>query len=76
MVSLHSDWRQLARRLAVGAGALCALLSLIQNAPPHVASLRGALTAAGVLAVARLGLFALERAVAADRQRATTEEGF
>lgn len=53
--SADEPWLGFGRRLAVAAGALAALVSLLVGAPLSVASLRGALTCAGVWAVARAG---------------------
>ena len=58
--------RALGWRVAAGSGALFALWSLIRHVPPHVAALRGTLALVAVLLGWRFGLFALERALAAD----------
>jgi hypothetical protein len=56
-ITAHSVERGLAalgRRVAVAAGALAALVSLLVDAPVWVASVRGAATATCVLVVVRL----------------------
>lgn len=53
------EWFALGRRLAVGAGAACALLSLLHDAPPSTAALRGALAWAAVMLHFRLSARAL-----------------
>jgi hypothetical protein len=52
--SLESDLATLGRRVAVGAGALAALVSLLVDAPVWVASARGAATLLAVLFVLRI----------------------
>ncbi len=47
------------RRVAVGAGALVALVSLLVDAPVWVCSARGAVTALAVLLILRLALAGL-----------------
>ena len=64
--SLHPAWQALATRLAVAAGAIVALVSMLEHTPAWVASLRGALTFFVVRTVARWGLTALEQALSAD----------
>ena len=54
----------LGRRVAVGSGALIALLSLLVDAPVWVASARGAVTAVAVLLVVRIASASLERGAA------------
>jgi hypothetical protein len=49
--SLESVWRQFGRNLAVAAGALTALCSLMFHVPVWVASMRGAIVFAGLLFV-------------------------
>jgi len=53
--ALAEAWRALGRQLAVVAGSGVALLSLIQDTPVRIASLRGAMTWASVLAITSLG---------------------
>ena len=48
------------RRVAVGAGALIALVSLLADTPVWVASARGAVTALAVLLVVRLALAGMQ----------------
>lgn len=52
------------RRVAVGSGALVALVSLLVDAPVWVASARGAGTALAVLLVVRFAQASLDRAAA------------
>jgi hypothetical protein len=52
--------------LAVAAGSLAALLSLLSHVPVPIACLRGAAAWALVLVVSRIGLVALERALTLD----------
>ncbi len=74
-VSLQATWRSLAHRAAVAGGCLAALISLFHHVPVSTASLRGAAAYAVVLLVARLGLYALEHALALEaRQEAQDEE--
>ena len=47
-------WLALAKRIAVAAGALAALVSLIYDTPLWVASLRGALTWLALVVLARV----------------------
>jgi len=62
---LSLQWLALARHLAVGAGALVALVSLIVDAPLETASLRGALTVIALLVVTRYAHRAIAWALAA-----------
>ena len=55
--------------LAVGVGALAALVSLLCGTPVWVASLRGAVACVGIALVVRLGLRALRASAAADARR-------
>lgn len=73
-VRLHPTWHSLARRSAVAAGALTALVSLFEHAPVWVASLRGAAAYFAVALAARYGLAALEQALSADAERAEERE--
>ncbi len=73
-VSLRLAWRPFERRVAVAAGCLVALISLFHHVPVSVASLRGGLAFASVLAVMKLGLFALEKSLAADKAAGRGEE--
>ena len=57
--SLEVVWRQFGRNLAVAAGALTALCSLMFHVPVWVASLRGAVVLAGLLLVNRVSCAAL-----------------
>ena len=66
-------WRDLGRSLATGAGALCALLSLLSGTTVSTACVRGAVALFGVLLLTRLGAAAL-RAIEAVEQRAQLEE--
>jgi len=73
---LHQAWHALATRLAVAAGTLAAIISLMQHTPVWVASLRGAIAFFIVRTVARWGLTALGVALQADREReAESEQG-
>lgn len=65
---LGSDpaWQALGRRLAVGSGALFALLSLLRDTSVQLAALRGAGVLLAVSLVWRLGTLALAHALAAD----------
>ena len=71
---LHQAWHALATRLAVAAGTLAALISLMQHTPVWVASLRGAIAFFIVRMVARWGLTALTVALKADRQHSDAGE--
>ena len=73
-VSLRLAWRPFGRRLAVASGCLAALISLFNHVPVSVASLRGGLAFASVLVVMKLGLFALEKSLAADATAGDGEE--
>ena len=66
--SLQGTWQSLAHRLAVAGGCLAALISLLNDVPVSMASLRGAAAYAAVLVVAKLGLIALLRAVSIEEQ--------
>lgn len=59
--SVGSGLSALGRRVAVGSGALIALVSLLVDAPVWVASLRGAATAVAGLLVVRIASATLER---------------
>ena len=67
--SLHPIWRALARHLAVAAGALVALISMLYHTPAWVAALRGGATWFAVHTCARIGLALLERAIVQDAAR-------
>ncbi len=54
-ISLELALASFGRRIAVAAGALVALVSLLVEVPVWVASLRGGLTTISVLLVVRLG---------------------
>ncbi|MCZ6597403.1 MAG: hypothetical protein O7B99_07190 [Planctomycetota bacterium] len=69
---MEQSWRALGRRTAVFAGCLVALISLFHHVPVSVASVRGGVAYFAVLLVAKLGGFALEKALAAD---AASSEG-
>jgi len=71
--AIESAWRALGGRLAVLAGSLAALASLLGGAPPHVAALRGAVAWAVLLAISKLGLAALCRAIELDQKHAEDE---
>jgi len=66
-LQLRPAWQALTKRLAVAAGSLAALISLLHHAPASIASLRGGVAWIVVLTVSRAGLFALERSIAFDR---------
>lgn len=57
----------LGRRVAVGSGALVALVSLLVRTPVWVASVRGAGTTLAVLLVLRLATASLQRDLAGAR---------
>ena len=74
-LSLRTAWQSLGHRLAVAGGCLAALISLLNHVPVLTASLRGAAAYAVVLVVAKVGLFALERALALEaRMEASDDE--
>ena len=54
-VALAEAWRATGRQIAVVAGSGTALVSLLQHTPVYVASLRGGVVWAAVLAVTSLG---------------------
>jgi len=64
----------LGRRLAAAGGCSVALLSLWQHAPVWLACLRGGAALAALGIGARLGVFALARALELDRGTATVRE--
>jgi hypothetical protein len=57
--SIGGVWREFGRNLAVAAGALTALCSLVFHAPVWLASLRGAAVLAGLLFVNRISCAAI-----------------
>ena len=59
---LVDTWRASGRQVSVAVGAAAALLSLLSDAPIHVASLRGAFAFAATLAATALGAWFAERA--------------
>ena len=67
-LSLQATWRSLGHRLAVAGGCLAALIALLNHVPIHTSSLRGVAAYVAVLVVAKLGLFALERAIAIEER--------
>ena len=73
--SLQSSWRAITRRLAVAAGSLAALLSLLHHVPVSVASLRGGAAWLLVLVLSRLGWFALDRALDFDGASKRPDQG-
>lgn len=75
MVSLNPAWTALGRCLAAASGALIALVSLLQHVPVWVASLRGGLAWLAMTLALKLGLSALERALAGDAARKPETEG-
>lgn len=66
-------WRSLGRSLAVAAGALSALLSLLAGTAVSTACFRGAIALFGVLILTRIGAAALASLDAAE-QRAEEQE--
>lgn len=71
---LAAAWLGLSRRVAVAAGALAALVSLIFDTPVWVASLRGAGTWFAVLVLAHVSRSALVASLRASRKRAVVKE--
>ena len=65
--AVENAWQALAGHLAVTAGALAGLVSLLSDAPPHVAALRGAAAWVVLLFVSKLGFKALARALECER---------
>lgn len=59
---LVDAWRASGRQVSVAVGAAAALLSLLSDAPIHVASLRGAIAFAATLAATTVGAWFAERA--------------
>ena len=57
--SLLSAWHDLVRRIAVLTGAGAGLLSLLGDAPPHIAAGRGAAGYFGCILIGRLGALAI-----------------
>ncbi len=57
--SLHTAWRDLVRRIAVLTGAGAGLISLLGDAPVHVAALRGAAGYFGCLLIGKIGSMAI-----------------
>ena len=72
--SLQATWRSLGHRFAVAGGCLAALIALVNHVPVSTASLRGAVAYVVVLVVAKLGLFALERAIALEARAESQDE--
>lgn len=60
--SLDRAWRASGRRLAVTFGAATALISLLNDTPVRIASLRGALAWGLVLSITSIGAWVLMRA--------------
>ena len=72
---LRDAARALGLRLAAAGGCSVALLALWHHVPVWLASLQGAAALLALALVARLGAFALGRALELDRRaRATREE--
>jgi len=75
--SLLTAWRDLVRRIAVLTGAGAGLLSLLGDAPPHLAALRGAAGYFGCLVIGRIGSAAIattsKRAAVSAREEAEHE---
>jgi hypothetical protein len=72
---LQSSWRAITRRLAVAAGSFAALLSLLHHVPVSIASLRGGAAWLVVLALSRVGWFALERTLDLDGAARRSDQG-
>ncbi len=70
--SLESVWREFGRSLAVAAGALTALCSLMFHVPVWVASLRGAIVFAGLVFVNYVSCAALSWTQARGESKRTT----
>lgn len=70
-----AHWLAFGRRLAAGAGALVALISLLVHVPLFVASLRGAGTALALLAVVHLGRRALAWSLAVAERSGAESDG-
>ena len=62
-VQLREAWQSLGHRLAVAGGCLIGLISLFHHVPVSTASLRGAALYIAIRLIAKVGLFALERAL-------------
>ena len=60
--ALDLAWRASGRRLAVTFGAATGLISLLNNTPVRVASLRGAVAWGVVLSLTSIGAWVLSRA--------------
>lgn len=73
--TIEAAWSALGSRIAVAAGASSALVSLLHDVPPHVAAVRGAAAWAVLLAITRLGLAALSRAIELDGAPPDEERG-
>jgi hypothetical protein len=71
--SLLSAWRDLVRRIAVLTGAGAGLFSLLGDAPPHLAVLRGVAGYFGCLLIGRIGGFAI--GVTSSRAASSQPEG-
>lgn len=64
------EWRILIRRTAAGVGALCGLVSLMVDAPPWIACVRGGGACFLIAVLGRQG----ERVLASSAARAAAEE--
>lgn len=71
--SLLTAWRDLVRRIAVLTGAAAGLLSLLGDAPPHVAAFRGAAGYFGCLLIGRIGAIAISSTAKREAQAALEE---
>lgn len=52
-LTLEGTWFAFSHRIAAITGAVAGLMALISSAPPHIASLRGAMAWAAVLVVGK-----------------------
>ncbi|MFT5291101.1 MAG: hypothetical protein ACI8PQ_001698 [Planctomycetota bacterium] len=66
---LEAAWRALSHRTAVAGACAAAIVSLQNHVPLSTAALRGGATWFVVLVTARLGWFALVRALAIEARR-------
>lgn len=66
--SIRRAWIALAHRAAVAGGSAVGLLSLFAHTRVHVACLRGFAAFLAVRLVAKLGLWALERALPSETE--------
>ena len=69
---LRATWIGLAHRLAVAGACAVGLLSLFHHAPATTACLRGGALYVAIRVIAKLGLFAVERAIALEPETTTT----